>query len=1196
MAAMRWFSALVTSVAVAMRQDRSVAQLTLQEDLAGKTTCQYVPELGRPDTHDGLAMSTNWKKIVKHEPNTDFLTCKTKCDVDTNCVAFVRRAEDDVGYLGSATAAIMNAQEDPTKLLQVPNDVQLGDCWLLGADKLAKYKLIKEIKNRRFAGKLDKPFRKLSLETKGRISKMFHDRSIEKVTYEKRDCQCEYRYIGLIHEISNETAGSDSRSTLAKCEGEYRYLGKEFAKYGVESLYQRTDGQKFLYLCSKKDENETTLTREWYCMDKEDPNVLQQQASEATTSAKAFFYFFGSALMKFDRCLGEKLERPFDEGPILPSDLAVTKEADPKPLTYPRSPTYALGDFTNSNKEDANLNVPGLRPLQPGQGMLACAAGKKEAEEVKKDFLLKTSTCQLSINNSRVQFAHWLNGGSTGANALIKATAGFMRGTFSFGFWNQERDYTKITKRGLDLWEKVEKAYALINYIQEGKSVTGHNMTEGEKYACAELMVDEVKAAGGIMPKVSQTLAMKPDVVKDAFVRSALKSTQTENPAKSVKFVQDYVKRKLQEAAENQDAVNDPDLVIDDIDEHLELGRTLATGSVAQVLQAKVKSSGKEKDYLCGKGADECDVVLKVVFDSNEQNYLDDWEAIKFLGNTLLWLIHKVIAKSGFMLRTFMTADQVQMAQHGVSAGLDTWQAVKQGLGAVMDEFDLRIEDRNAKKGMDLIKGFNADMNLKKQLGISAVSFDVPKVMMTRSRYIMVQSFAKGDTLTAYHSSITGQVDKLKQWRTHIYPSIIGLYGYLMVEKGFFQGDPHPGNWYWEESSKTLTLIDWGLADDLSGGLARAGRLYVDEKGQVPKIKGKDVDQAYVDSLILKHQCALARFYSDMSDFRRKEKLCQGYKLTGKNTAAVLVPANGPTMLLDGTDVYFHTKYFGRNLTMEQAMQDDFFGTPLFGTGPAKPFILQRRRSTTCLSTDSCGHGWELAMLDGEGAKTYMPIASCTDEACVSTSLAANSQISEKKTCKQKCKDVACLKKCDIFTSAPPAKIGDFTVEPLDYPVCKYLETREEAYKKGATLLGYKTQTMHPVVLALFASLHTNDLMDLKARQENIQQNDPKEAGTKIPDYVAVMLRSLQVFLGMVEDISTENRPPFVPMMVTEFIMDTSPDEMFTFWHIFAKRFMASDQGQQGQCQAALLEDLVDNTLAEIDIDSDDLSLADESE
>ncbi|CAE7314043.1 unnamed protein product [Symbiodinium natans] len=345
-----------------------------------------------------------------------------------------------------------------------------------------------------------------------------------------------------------------------------------------------------------------------------------------------------------------------------------------------------------------------------------------------------------------------------------------------------------------------------------------------------------------------------------------------------------------------------------------------------------VKSTGKVRDYLCGEGAPPCDVVLKVVFDTNEKNYEDDWEAIKFLGNTLLWTIHKIVANSGALLRVSMSADQVEMIQHGVSAGLDTWQAVKQGLGAVMDEFDLRIEDLNAKKGLEVIKGFDADQELKRKLGIDAVTFDVPKVLMTTSRYVMVQSFAKGDTLTAYHASITGQVDKLKQWRRLIYPSIMGLYGYLMVEKGFFQGDPHPGNWYWEESSKTLTLIDWGLADDLSGGLARAGRLYINEKGEKPKVKGEEVNQSMVDGLIKERQCGLAKFYDQMGDYRRKELLCNGVLATdtqGKET--ILVPANGPTMLLEGTEVRFHTKYFGRNLTVNEALTDKFFGTPLFG-------------------------------------------------------------------------------------------------------------------------------------------------------------------------------------------------------------------------------------------------------------------------
>ncbi|CAE7239068.1 unnamed protein product, partial [Symbiodinium microadriaticum] len=142
------------------------------------------------------------------------------------------------------------------------------------------------------------------------------------------------------------------------------------------------------------------------------------------------------------------------------------------------------------------------------------------------------------------------------------------------------------------------------------------------------------------------------------------------------------------------------------------------------------------------------------------------------------------------------------------------------------------------------------------------------------------------------------------------------------------------------------------------------------------------------------------------------------------------------------------------------------------------------------------------------------------------------------------------------------------------------------AYKKGAQRLGYSTKTMHPVVLALFASLHTNDLLDLKARQEDIQLNDPQEAETKIPDYVAVMLRSLTVFLGMIQDMVSENRPPFVPIMVTEFLFDTSPDEMFTFWHIFAERFLRSAKGQT--CTDEDIDATVDEVLSEVNFDEDE--------
>lgn len=127
---------------------------------------------------------------------------------------------------------------------------------------------------------------------------------------------------------------------------------------------------------------------------------------------------------------------------------------------------------------------------------------------------------------------------------------------------------------------------------------------------------------------------------------------------------------------------------------------------------------------------------------------------------------------------------------------------------------------------------------------------------------------------------------------------------------------------------------------------------------------------------------------------------------------------------------------------------------------------------------------------------------------------------------------------------------------------CKPLPFREQAYADGAASPGFSTENMNPVVLSLFAALFTNDLLDLKARQENIKLNDPKEPGTSLPDYSAVMLRSLAVFLGMIQDMVQENKPPFVSVTITEYMTDTAPDEMFLYWRIFAKRFLRDNKNQ----------------------------------
>jgi predicted unusual protein kinase regulating ubiquinone biosynthesis (AarF/ABC1/UbiB family) len=1080
-------------------------------------TCQYVARLGRP--------TPKWRSDVTAFADLDFRDCRAKCDNDDSCVAFVRRAKSDLGYLASAENALVESKEDPAKLLEVPDDLEKGDCWLVPDVP----KFVKPLKERKSVGKLDIPFRRLSLKQK------HWQTSKEKVTYEKRDCDCDYRYLGL----QRSAEDGDLQSPMAKCEGEYRFLGKEYPEWGVEALYQRTDGEKFLYMCTEPRHGSSTLRRSWYCMDKDEPTRLGEQAKNASLIKKIGFAAFGTKLFKFDKCLGTQLSAM----PQPPLDLPAAASSQ---LSFPRV---------------ANISTP----FGDKEALLTCGADKKESAEKKKAFLLHTTTCHVDVVTERVAWASWLNENGTAQTAIKTTVAASLRSVFSLGFFHQERSYSNIVHRAIELWEIVEKVMGYIYYIQGKKTVSGGPMTEGEKYACAENMVNEIKGAAGIMPKIAQTLALKPDVVKDDFVREALKSTQTENPARNSSVVATYIERKEGEAARESaghsctDGLPKEDPTICNVLKVVDPLFTIATGSVGQVLMAQVKDNAWA-NKLCGKT--DCKVILKVVFDETEKSYQDDWTAVQFMGDTLLKLVLDAVnvGPVSWAIKTAAGEEVTEKINIGVSAGYDTWRAMKQGMGAIMDEFDLGLEHSNTKKGQSFIREFNKDTALKAKLGLNELTFDAPDVYRTSSRYLMIQTLARGQTLTAHHAAIAGQAKELKEWRTQIYPGIIGLYGYLIIEKGFFQGDPHPGNWFWEAGTKTLTLIDWGLADDLSAGYGRAGEVYHKFKNEVT--------QETLNDRMLENKCKIANFYMYAGDFRRNELICNGFEAQDGvvGGAQLFVPAAGPSWLLADTEVRFDTKYHGVGLDAAAAATGDaFFEKMKSGLGGSDsgvgPLVVQRRRARTCFDGDECGYGWEIAAVDGIGKKVFVPKAACVTEDCVKTSTGRQNP----GACKAECSTVDCIKSCEKFTSLLPSIINGTRIRATNRePVCSSLPTREQAYKTGALTLGYKTATSHPVVLALFAALHTNDLLDLSARQENIQNNDPQEKGVELPDYSAVLLRCLQVFLGMVQDMITTNRPPFVPIMVSEFMMDTGPDEMFTYWHVFAKRFLGT-----GQCAAA---------------------------
>eukprot|EP00438_Fugacium_kawagutii_P016970 Skav217284 [mRNA] locus=scaffold120:230347:253497:+ [translate_table: standard] len=106
------------AIAAAVRFDSRLSSSF--EEQGSKTTCQYRVERGRPEARDGTFRRTHWKNILKHYKDQDFLQCRALCDGMPQCVAFVRRATDDVGYLGVSRTSLRAVNDDPTKALEAP--------------------------------------------------------------------------------------------------------------------------------------------------------------------------------------------------------------------------------------------------------------------------------------------------------------------------------------------------------------------------------------------------------------------------------------------------------------------------------------------------------------------------------------------------------------------------------------------------------------------------------------------------------------------------------------------------------------------------------------------------------------------------------------------------------------------------------------------------------------------------------------------------------------------------------------------------------------------------------------------------------------------------------------------------------------------------------------------------------------------
>jgi len=307
------------------------------------------------------------------------------------------------------------------------------------------------------------------------------------------------------------------------------------------------------------------------------------------------------------------------------------------------------------------------------------------------------------------------------------------------------------------------------------------------KLVCAKEVLDNIFEVKGLLPKVSQNLAMRPDLVTDDFVRNKLKETQNANPSRSPQDTIAYLQK--HEPTISIPGFQQPIPMLD----LLKYEKALSAGSVGQVDLFTVK---KDIDPIIrdefmsmmpeGHGPT---VIVKTVFEETEAEYTNDWN----------------------LLEQFFT----QFKDSLDPSMAVMWKILSPMKESIFDEFDLRGEADFTNRGKAMLEEFSNNIAAGKYMptlssGADRIRLTTPHAVATSSKYILIQSLAAGTPLKNFLENSLGQLEPLVAWRKNVYSAILMVYGHMVMKYGFFQSDPHNGNWFWEPKTRTVTLIDWG--------------------------------------------------------------------------------------------------------------------------------------------------------------------------------------------------------------------------------------------------------------------------------------------------------------------------------------------------------------------------------------------------
>eukprot|EP00928_Gymnodinium_smaydae_P078301 TRINITY_DN6213_c0_g3_i4.p1 TRINITY_DN6213_c0_g3~~TRINITY_DN6213_c0_g3_i4.p1 ORF type:complete len:1264 (+),score=174.47 TRINITY_DN6213_c0_g3_i4:76-3792(+) len=553
------------------------------------------------------------------------------------------------------------------------------------------------------------------------------------------------------------------------------------------------------------------------------------------------------ALWAHSRCIGTPIER-------LPSGKgAIHYKIGDEDHTAFLNPSFFSADPT---KDGASLS-PHAEVAQDGASLNrndGCYASENDAESAAEESIVQRFPECPTADFQESLLSRVYNG------TLSMATLAFEAAKTTSAYGLIMKPLSKIlggTNEDLqsalqNRFPSLLKAFDQMQHLFKTSSVIKESRV---KLSCANSFLKTIFEVGGLMAKISQTLAMRPDIVPDDLVRAKLKETQNANTMRDPKETVDYIE-------EQEPVVTLPDNSTVKLLDLVEHTKGLSAGSVGQVDLFKIRNNDAGPDIQkareqfremmvqqSGGPLDNDAIVVKTVFAKKEQEYKEDWALLTYFFETFYTKIPK----------------KMQVV----------WDMLKPMEKSIFEEFDLGKEAEFTAEGKKALETFTEEQISSgnyKDLMPRDLKLTTPAAVATTSKYVLIQSIARGLPLKNYLEQNAGQIERLIEWKQSIYSAILMVYGHMVVGNGFFQSDPHNGNWFWDASSKTVTLIDWGGVERLK-----------DET-----------------------RCKLARMYHQMGALQEK----------WKNTEAVQVEVEGKAQQLKGT-------YYPNGVSIFKAGEED---------------------------------------------------------------------------------------------------------------------------------------------------------------------------------------------------------------------------------------------------------------------------------